>query len=60
VSQSRSSVWRAAGAGRLDQQRRKALESCVADLDRVVPLRNDQREKSYYERLRKLATLALG
>ena len=48
------------GSGGLDRHRQEMLESCLADLDRVAPLLNDQSERSYFERLRELATLALG
>lgn len=48
-----------ASVGQLDQPHREGLEQCLTDLNRVLPLLNDQSEKAYYERLRELATLAL-
>ena len=43
----------------LDDQRRGVLKSCLADLDRVLPLLKDADEHEYYDRLRRLAQLAL-
>ena len=42
----------------LDERRRGVLRECLAELDRVVPLLLDDEQK-YYERLRRLAQLAL-
>jgi hypothetical protein len=45
--------------GRLDETRRGWLEGSLDDLARVLRLLADEDERAYYERLRRLAQLAL-
>src|SRR3954447_8292844 len=51
-------TWLGASGG-LDASRRDSLERCLDDIDRVLPLIQDTGEREYYERLRRLARLAL-
>lgn len=44
---------------RLGEPHRSYLTRCLDDLNRVLPLLDDPSERSYYERLRALARLAL-
>jgi hypothetical protein len=46
--------------GRLDEQRRRWLQSCLDDLGRVLAALDDPEERAYYERLDILGTLALA
>lgn len=43
--------------GRLDEGRKAVLAQCIDDLDRVLPLLQEEDARSYYERLRRLAQL---
>ena len=45
--------------GQLESRQRDLLAQCLADLNRVLPLLNDESERRYYERLRDLAALTL-
>ncbi|WP_444960014.1 hypothetical protein [Nocardiopsis sp. M1B1] len=45
--------------GVLDEERRRSLLRCVADLDKVLPLLTDAQETRYYGRLRDLAVTVL-
>ncbi|AJF63779.1 hypothetical protein [Streptomyces vietnamensis] len=54
------SVWtvqRADNGGVLDPKRTRILQSCIEDLDRVVPQITELTGTQYYERLRQLALL---
>jgi len=53
-------TWLSNRGGRLDEQRKEILRSCLNEADRVLPLLQDGGEREYYERLRRLARLALG
>jgi hypothetical protein len=44
---------------RLGEPHQSCLTRCLNDLNRVLPLSDDPSERSYYERLRALARLAL-
>jgi hypothetical protein len=44
---------------RLDEPHRGWLARCLGDLDRALPLMDDGAERDYFERLRRLARLAL-
>jgi hypothetical protein len=44
---------------RLDEPNRGWLARCLSDLDRVLPVMDDPAERDYFERLRRLARLAL-
>ncbi|MGW2659154.1 hypothetical protein ACWC1D_36735 [Streptomyces sp. NPDC001478] len=46
--------------GVLDPKRTRILESCIEDLDRVIPQINEPAGTKYYERLRQLALLVSG
>jgi hypothetical protein len=48
-----------ANNGQLDEHRKEILRSCLDDADRVLPLLQDDGEREYYERLRRLAQSAL-
>jgi hypothetical protein len=48
-----------ANKGQLDEHRKEILRSCLDEADRVLPLLQDEGERAYYERLRRLAQLAL-
>ncbi|MFJ5528748.1 hypothetical protein [Streptomyces sp. NPDC093261] len=43
--------------GTLDPERSRILQSCVEDLDRVIPEITDPAGIQYYQRLRRLALL---
>jgi len=43
--------------GRLDEERRRSLASCLQDVERVLPLLEHQEAHAYYERLRRLTQL---
>ena len=45
--------------GQLDSRRKDVLAKCLADLNRVLPLLDDDGERRYSERLQELAALAL-
>lgn len=47
------------GRGHLDEERRRILARCVADLDHILPILATQ-EDAYYGRLRAMAVAALG
>ncbi|WP_245727790.1 hypothetical protein [Streptomyces vietnamensis] len=44
--------------GALDPKRTRILQSCIEDLDRVIPQITEPAGTQYYERLRQLALLA--
>ncbi|MEU5011090.1 hypothetical protein AB0G35_12445 [Streptomyces sp. NPDC021749] len=44
--------------GTLDPERSRILQSCIEDLDRVIPEITDSAGIQYYQRLRQLALLA--
>ncbi|WP_328558476.1 hypothetical protein [Streptomyces coelicoflavus] len=46
--------------GTLDPQRRRILQTCVQDLDRVIPQISDPSGRRYYQRLHQLALLISG
>ncbi|MGW0903317.1 hypothetical protein [Streptomyces sp. NPDC002853] len=43
--------------GALDPERIRILQTCVADLDRVIPQISDPSGREYYQRLHQLALL---
>ena len=43
--------------GALDPERRRILQTCIEDLDRVIPQINDPSGHRYYQRLHRLALL---
>jgi hypothetical protein len=45
--------------GRPAVERKAVLAKCLDDLDRVLPLLQDEGAREYYERLRRLAQLTL-
>ncbi|MFI6289542.1 hypothetical protein ACIBCM_33210 [Streptomyces sp. NPDC051018] len=52
------STWQNNG-NRLDENRRRTLRNCAAELDKVLPMLIDTREAQYYERLRRMAVIVL-
>ncbi|MEU6106118.1 hypothetical protein [Streptomyces flaveolus] len=54
-----ASTWIKNG-GALDPERRRILQICIEDLDRVVPQISDLPDRQYYQRLHQLALLVSG
>ncbi|MEW2624589.1 hypothetical protein [Streptomyces sp. NPDC048106] len=52
-------TWISKG-GDLDPERRRLLQTCVEDLDRVIPQIGDPSGRRYYQRLHQLALLVSG
>ncbi|MEV6087893.1 hypothetical protein [Streptomyces parvulus] len=43
--------------GTLDPERRRILQTCIEDLDQVIPQISDPSDRQYYQRLHQLALL---